>query len=209
MNGFLEKYINQLIKYCKIPKFQNERALSMMLSLYIEEIIFKITGEKFAFLTVELPIAENKSFRSTNIDYCLINDKRNLVLLVELKTEKQGANKHFKDQLKGYKELKDVKYLKENLKRSITAKRGKKHQRKYDVLKNQIGDYIFKADSVEIMYIAPDCIVNEELKNSQADFIKDEYKVSFSQILKIDIDDDFQIIKKYLAALNTSLAEGN
>ena len=50
------------------------------------------------------------------------------------------------------------------------------------------------------MYITPDCIIKKELKHKKTDFIK--YKIPFSELENIDIDEDYEKIKEYINKLN-------
>lgn len=183
MSTFLDKYIEQLIKYCKVPKFQNERAISMILSLYLEEVIYKMYKEKYKFVTIEFPIAKKDTHQTTNIDYLMVSEDRKKALLIELKTEIQGNDKHFWKQIKEYAELKkNEKSLDHAFEDVVGFKRGKTHKNKYLKQQKIIGQELKKIEVIKIMYIAPDFIAEKELKDSKCDFI--DYKISFSELIK-------------------------
>lgn len=200
MKSFLEKYIEQLIKYCKVPKFQNERAVSIILSLYLEYILFELYKEKYIFVTIELPIVKKDTHLTTNIDYVMVSEDLKKALLIELKTESQGFDVHFRNQIKEYADLKNVKSLHQAFENVVGFKRKKAHNSKY--LKQQliIGDYLKNIEVIQIMYIAPDNMVANELNHKECSIA--DYKISFSDLMSITIDDDWEIIKKYLSVLN-------
>ena len=83
----------------------------------------------------------------------------------------------------------------------VGFKRGKTHKNKYLKQQKIIGQELKKIEVIKIMYIAPDFIAKKELKDSKCDFI--DYKISFSELIKIKFDDDWEKIKKYLWELNS------
>lgn len=88
---FFSKYLEILTDYNRIPKIQIERAVSPILSMFIEEIItesFKhneILKGRYKLILPEFPLKKDNN-QSTNIDYLLINLEKNKLLFVELKT---------------------------------------------------------------------------------------------------------------------------
>jgi hypothetical protein len=62
-----------------------------------------------------------------------------------------------------------------------------------------------KVTHVKIMYIAPDSVIDKELKSEDANFIDDLHKIAFSELLEMDFDDDWNTIKGYIRELNTPL----
>jgi predicted sulfurtransferase len=210
MNNFLEKYIKQLIKFCKVPKFQNERAISILLSMYLEEIVKQYTGEYYTLVTIELPYADKDSNRSNNIDYFMLNETKGNALLIELKTEEQGSNAHFSAQIEKYRNVyeanKKANNFVELIKKSLNAKRNRLHKIKYKRQQELIGTSIEKIKNIDFLYIAPDHIIDifeGELNKNDYSFIK--YKLRFSYIIeKINIDDNFETVKGYIKELNSN-----
>jgi len=200
MNVFLNDYIAQLSKFCKVPKFQNERAISMIISLFLEKIVFEILHKQYRFVTIELPIVKDATHQTTNIDYLMVGTNNN-ALLIELKTEKQANNRHFWKQIKEYSKLKKEKTLYPAFKKVVEFERNKTHQIKYIKQQEIIGNSIENINNIEIMYIVPDCILEKELTSAECDFI--DYKVGFSKLIELKIDNDWEIIKEYLKVLNT------
>jgi hypothetical protein len=178
----------------------------MMLGLYLERIVREKTKTHFDLITVEFPIAKPENRQSTNIDYAMIDKKRETLLLVELKTEKQKNSAHFRRQLKKYRELaEDRGDIKESWERILKARRIPSHRLKYEEQKNLIGSSLDKVKHVEIMYIAPDSVIDKELKSEDADFMDELHKIAFSELLEMDFDDDWNTIKEYIRELNTPL----
>lgn len=200
MSIFLDKYINQLIRFCKIPKFQNERAFSTILSLYLEEIIEKTLNEKYILLTVEFPIKKNNTNHSTNIDYVMVNEIKDKALLIELKTERQGQKDNFNNQIKLYSKLKENISQFQSHKDVINCNRKRQHKIKYKYLQESLGNSLDQISGIEIMYIVPNYMLEKELAKSDCAFIK--YKIGFEVLINMKIDDDWEIIKKYLKELN-------
>ena len=94
---FIEEYLHTLFVYNQVPKLQIERAISPLLSIYIEELVkqhLKNTSSpayNLELIAPEFPL-KKKNNQSTNIDWLLI-DKNNLVLyLIELKTAGSSYN---------------------------------------------------------------------------------------------------------------------
>jgi hypothetical protein len=172
----------------------------MILSLYLKDIVYNYTNEKYDLITIELPIANlNNNYRSNNIDYLMVNENKNNALLIELKSEQVGNKNKFSHQIDKYKYLKNNN-IKENVNKIINAERKIIHRIKYKKLSELISDNLDNIKNIDIMYIAPDIIIQNELKQKYTDFIK--YKIGFSELIKLKFDDNWEIIKKYIIELN-------
>jgi len=202
---FIEKYIDALILNCKLPKFQNERAISTILQLYLEQIVREKTKIDFEFVTVELPIKKEGSNQSWNVDYFLVSKDRKIGLLVELKTERQGNNDHFKKQIKQYKLFKNSDHSTNDIVKDILficnlKKRKRSHKIKYENLRNRLQNKIENIKKFQIMYICPNYLIENDFTNINTQHI--DYKVKYSELIDMQFDQAWCYIKKYLIELN-------
>jgi hypothetical protein len=108
-NFFLENLMKEIVdEGMLIPKFQVERCISPILSLFLENILeTKFPENQYELIMPEFPIrkgmlnGENDN-QSTNIDYLLFNKTENKFTFLELKTD----SKSYKyEQLKIYFQL--------------------------------------------------------------------------------------------------------
>ena len=145
--SFIEKYIGLLIQNSCIPKFQTERAISSILQLYIEDIACYLTKKDFKNITIELPLPINGSDQSTNIDYMLYSTTENCILVIELKTERQGNDHHLIEQLEQYRVFKENNDISKQILR-ICVNHGKNrrasHGRKHSFQKERIAGLLIR-----------------------------------------------------------------
>lgn len=91
-DGFVNDLMKHIIEGVNIPKVQVERALSPILSLYIESILtsyFNGNSEysgSYEMISPEFPLKKENN-QSTNIDYLLINRSKKTLVFFELKTD--------------------------------------------------------------------------------------------------------------------------
>jgi len=214
MDKFLIDYIERLKEYSNVPKFQNERSLAVILSLYLEKIISMRLKEKYKLITIELPIDKKKlnnknpnTKHTINIDFLFFNNNDNIALLVELKAEaKEQLNKKFMEQVKNYITLKDMKFKdvvpeefqEKPIRRKGLSRKEEKNNTQRNILSEKKLDNI---KEIKIMYIAPDIII-DKLKRKEFDIDT----ISFSELIEIQLDDklddNWEIIKEYIKKLN-------
>lgn len=201
--SFIESYIDLLIENSAIPKFQSERAISSLIELYISKIIRFLTKKEYEFITIELPLPIDGTNQSTNIDYMLYNKNENCVLVVELKTERQGNDHHLVQQLINYQVFKNDKEISLKILGICDNKKRKRaHLKKYENQKNRIKKILKSNPEWQIMYICPDYMINNDLIKMETSHI--DYKIGFSQLLEIEIDNEWDVVKKYLRHLNSN-----
>lgn len=189
-NKFLDKLFEELKHLNKVPKFQLERALSPFLGIFIEEIINKSVPAKSIYNIAEFPLKKTGDFRSTNIDWLLIDEINKTLYCVELKTDSHS----FRDkQLIKYKAIKNIVenegaiFLFEEL-NSIAEKSNRSD--KYNEVLNRI-----KLNSIDfaayrkfiIVYIVPDDspLNDTEIKRinfSQLPEVVDKFKEEWQQL---------------------------
>ena len=163
---FFEEYLHTLFEYNQVPKLQIERAISPLLSIYIEELVkqhLKKTSSpahKLELVAPEFPL-KKKNNQSTNVDWLLI-DKKNLVLyLIELKTAGSSYNS---EQLDTYKLVQKFiqKFGAGFLYDDLQKIRNKSIEKsKYDFVLNKcepFREYFKKIKEAEIIYIVPTSI---------------------------------------------------
>jgi hypothetical protein len=209
MGNFFNDYVNKLIYFHLVPKFQNERVLSTILSIFIEDIInnskdVKKTKEEYEFVTIELPINEiRQSGDCLYIDYCLVNKKgRNIALLVELKVE--GTVYAISQQIKDYKKLKDEvnavvnskklkDFIPDKFKRKENTRQDlKKRGRKTNSLRKFLSTKLDKVTEIKILYIAPNYIFDklDEYNKCHEDIDVNniiEYRISFEEMIEMNL----------------------
>ena len=166
---FIEEYLQTLFEYNQIPKLQIERAISSLLSIYIEELVkqhLKNTSSpayNLELITPEFPLKKQNN-QSTNVDWLLI-DKKNLVLyFIELKTASSSYNL---EQLGTYQLVKKfiqkfgAGFLYDDLR---IIRNNPIEKSKYDFVLNKcepFREFLKKINEVEIIYIVPTEIRNK------------------------------------------------
>ena len=164
-NIFVKELCEKILEYRNIPKIQVERMVGPILSMFIEDILaeaFKNDKElsgKLEILSPEWPLKKGKNNQSTNIDWLLINRKRNMLFFVELKT---AVSSHNSEQLELYLRKKE-KISNDNaefLYTDIVKIAGATKERdKYDYLLKNINDKNFafkKCKDSAIIYLVPE-----------------------------------------------------
>lgn len=180
-NIFFKEYLSNLKDYNRIPKLQIERAISPLLSIFIEALITEFLRNDDALcgdiemILPEFPLKKENN-QSTNIDWLLINKEKGLLLFIELKT----ASSSFKpDQLKTYRVIekniqdRNASFLYEDVKqiRDHSNERGK-----YDYILDKLKpfqDNFRKINRSSVIYIVPTKI---------KDNISDAQVLSFSAL---------------------------
>jgi hypothetical protein len=96
-DGFVNDLLKHIINGVNIPKVQVERAISPILSFFIESILssyFRNHSEysgSYELISPEFPLKKENN-QSTNIDYLLFNNSKKLLVLFELKTDSSSFN---------------------------------------------------------------------------------------------------------------------
>jgi hypothetical protein len=210
MENFLDKLIKELIKCSLVPTFQNERAFSPILSIYLENIINlymekEDINESYIFVTNELPISENGDHY---IDYLLHDKDKNIALLVELKAvHKIIPNTDC--QIERYEVLKNNNNLKDVIPKTLLRKPIKfkkipsRREKQNNELRKRLFGKVDNINEIKIMYIAPDSFINEL---SSKIFI--DYRIGFKELADMEKYMDkktaciWKMISKYIKVLN-------
>lgn len=154
---FLDQMLAQLKHYKSFPKYQLERRVDILISLFLADIIKEYVGPEHIpdFIVPELPIKRDTGNQSTNIDYFAYCRSRNTGFLIELKTDSNSCSsrqlhQYLTIQQEGFgKVIKGIETI-----RSTTLK---KHQKKYDNILNCFhGNGVGADTKLEIMYILPE-----------------------------------------------------
>jgi hypothetical protein len=187
VKDFLVEYIDDLKKYCLVPRSHNESAFSPILRLYLENIVnshskIKENEEKYELITVELPIF------GKYIDYLLIDRIKKIALLVELKTEHKISS-NSKKQMEIYEKIIDnKKRLKELVpttfqKIPIPWKSPSFTQRQNNKQRELINYNLVDIKKIKIMYIAPEYFMKQIIDKKFID-----YKIGFEELKKLYFD---------------------
>ncbi len=185
----IKALLKKIVEYNDLPKFQVERAISPMLSFYIEDILSKTYGsDKLELISPEYPL-KNKNNQSTNIDYLLINKTKSSVLLVELKTNFRASTSSVLEHQKKYEAVLEkiasakAGFLVEDIEKIIS---GTEEKEKYKYLikrANKINKEICKG---EIVYLVPKTVKDKILNdiNKKILELKQTNILSFDEIPK-------------------------
>lgn len=158
----MKAVFDKIIEYDSLPKFQVERALSPIISLYISDMLSFWTKKRIELVTPEFPLMkENDGAKSTNIDYLLADRAENTLYLVELKTDRRGRLTDLDDQVRRYRRIvdrigkKNSSFLYEDLKK--IAEKSKKSD-KYQYLLDKVDDFkdlIRSCKTARLVYLIP------------------------------------------------------
>ena len=166
MNIFLNKYLNELKEYYNIPKLQIERAVSPLLSIFIEDLLVEYLKDdvpmrgNINLVLPEFPLKKDNN-QSTNIDWLLYNTDKKIFLFVELKT---ASSSFLNSQLDIYRSLQKkirtsgAKFLYNDIE-TIREKSAEKW--KYDFILDKLSDlknYFNEGVDSEVIYLVPTAI---------------------------------------------------
>lgn len=199
----IDSLLERIIEYNDLPKFQVERALSPILSFYIDNVVaLLVKSDSVKMIMPEFPLKEENN-QSTNIDYLVIDESKSEIILVELKTNyRANISSVFEHQKKYELVVEKIRnegasFLKEDVS-EILKKSDQKEKYKY-LLK-----YTDKIDSGirngRILYIVPEIIkTNPNIKKN----LKYTSIFSFSDFpLEINSDENYKKVRKALLRLN-------
>ena len=163
-NLFLNEYFSELKEYNSIPKLQIERAVSPILSIFIEVLITDFLKDNpelsgnIELILPEFPFKKLEGNQSTNIDWLMINKQKGYLFFIELKT---AASSFKQEQLQEYKTIKNFikKFTAKFLFEEVAIIRDKSNeQKKYDFILKKLAayeKYFHQITNSEIIYIAP------------------------------------------------------
>jgi hypothetical protein len=174
VSDFFKELMDSIVDSQNVPKVQVERSISPILGMFIESIVEEhLEGEdKYRIVSEEFPLRVEGSLRSTNVDWLLVNEKKDRLVLVELKT--CGSSYRAK-QLERYTELQQQiengdsgVVLREDLNKIWKAGGSKERSLKYERLVEAFDERIGsppKIESAAIVYIVPTAV--EEFVRSE------------------------------------------
>ncbi len=201
-----------------IPKVQVERAVSPIIAMFIGNLLTlylkDITSDIYELVSQEFPLKKDNN-QSTNMDYLLLNNKKDRLVFVELKTDVSSFDKAQAEKYVTFKNniiKNSAKLLSDDLS-DILKSSTKKY--KYEYLLKQFNKHIPKPEDIKnvlVIYIVPK-IIKEKVQNS-SDGI--DYVLSFGDLpdaINGNYSEEWSIIWQKLKQLddsqNNPLSEGN
>lgn len=95
---FIEILMDQIMEATMIPKAQVERAVGPILNLFLADVLTatlqndpELSGG-IVMVCPEFPLKKTHNRQSTNIDWLMLNETRQMLLFVELKTSDTSVN---------------------------------------------------------------------------------------------------------------------
>ena len=205
---FINDLMHHIIDGVNIPKVQVERAVNPVLSLFIESVLNKYfeNNEEYSgdykLISPEFPLKKENN-QSTNIDYLLVNNSKNILVLFELKTDIGSLKKKQMDLYVSYKK-KIAKTSSELILKDLNKIAGAtKLKSKYSRLLNQFNSNINSPKQIQkilIIYLVPSPTKLKIRKNDEIDFV-----LSFKDLPE-DIEHKYSgywhIIREHLVQLD-------
>ena len=223
---FIEKLINLIVENKDMPKVQVERELSPIIEIFIEDILKdgskidkRIQEGNYKLIATEFPLQsktkenDKDTYRSTNIDYLLLNEKYNELYLVELKTDsKSFENKQFLY----YKEIIENKKPAYELFEFLDELENKKYKYLTSYVREKMGvkedeNPFENIKKIHLVYIAPKKMFTknwgDENQKCMIDLQEEENYaiINFSDFKKIDVKSykkEWSIITKKIEELD-------
>src|SRR6476659_2192899 len=90
--SFAETLMDHIMEGVMIPKVQTERAVGPILSMFLAEVLTltlrddPVLSGPLTLICPEFPLKKPENNASTNVDWLMLNQSRNQLLFVELKT---------------------------------------------------------------------------------------------------------------------------
>ncbi len=177
-NNFVDELMKHIIEGVNIPKVQVERAISPILSLFIESILNeyfrpnKDYSGSYKLVSPEFPLKKDNN-QSTNIDYLLVNNSKKILIFFELKTDISSIDNEQMNRYFDYKNIiseSSASILRENLLK-ITGASSKSS--KYDYVVKRFDSVVQNPKDIKniaIIYLVPDAIKNQINKKEEIDF---------------------------------------
>jgi len=175
---FIDKLMKHILNGVNIPKVQVERAITPILSLFIESILSKYfecnieySGE-YKLISPEFPLKKEDNNQSSNVDYLLVNNSKKVLVFFELKTDIGSLDKN---QMNSYIDYKmkisnfSCKILRDDLIKIQRSSSGSK----YNYIVSNFDSIIEKFDihKMCIVYLAPSPIVTQIRNTIGIDFV--------------------------------------
>jgi hypothetical protein len=220
MSDFFKELMDSIVDSQNVPKVQVERSISPILGMFIESIVEEhLEGkDKYRIVSEEFPLRVEGSLRSTNVDWLLVNEKKDRLVLVELKT--CGSSYRTK-QLERYTELQEQiengdsgVVLREDLKKIWEAGGSKERRLKYECLVEAFDERIGsppKIESAAIVYIVPTAV--EEIVRRKFGGRNDCFVHSLVDVANTRTGDcerygrEWELVKSALVRLDDSSSE--
>jgi hypothetical protein len=154
---FFDKMLTQLAFYRNFPKYQMERRVDILISMFLPDIIREHIGSDFVpdVIIPELPIKRDTDNQSINIDYFLYSISQRTGFLIELKTDPNSCNSK---QLNQYIKVRDDGFEKVmNGIRDIRKNTKKRYRKKYEYLLRTLTNNRIDPDiRLEVIFILPE-----------------------------------------------------
>lgn len=203
-NSFLSDYFSKLEEYNSIPKLQIERAISPLLSVFIEELIKEFLKNKpelsgeIELILPEFPLKKENN-QSTNIDWLLVNKEKQILFFIELKTANTSFNLEQFDNyrlIQKYIQRFGAKFLYDEIK---LIRNNSNEKNKYDFVLQRLSTFTESFKNIkrsEIIYIVPTAIKHQ---------IRDVAVLSFSELpeyLNHTYQNEWQQLRKFFLSID-------
>ena len=178
-DDFVNELMKHIIEGVKIPKVQVERAINPILSLFIESILDKYFEDNhnysgsYKLVSPEFPLKKENN-QSTNIDFLLVNNSRQLIVFFELKSDVSSLDSEQMNRYLDYKKIitnSSSSILRENLDKISKAS---SKSSKYDYVVSRFDSVIQYSKGIKkvlIMYLVPNAIKNHIKEKRLIDFV--------------------------------------
>jgi len=203
-NSFLSDYFSKLEEYNSIPKLQIERAISPLLSVFIEELIKEflinkpeLSGE-IELILPEFPLKKENN-QSTNIDWLLVNKEKQILLFVELKTATTSFNSEQLDTyvlIQKYIQKFGAKFLYDDIK---IIRNNSSEKNKYDFILQRLSAFHESFRTInrsEIIYIVPTAIKHRILDAPVLTFS------DFPEYLNHNYQNEWRQLRKFFLSID-------
>ena len=150
LESSMEAVVERLVQLRSIPKYQFERAVEPLLSLFIKEALQQRFNETMDFVVAEFPLKKNNNNQSTNADF-LFRSRNGDWILVEIKTERTSVRP---EQIEVYDSRVGVRFRKlwDDLMDIVNATSKKS---KYDMLVSELNKHRPHHGVMQALYITP------------------------------------------------------
>ena len=194
-NPFVYSLFSLLADYKEYPKFQFERRVDAILSMYFKDIFLHALGWIIEVVAPEFPLKHGDNYNPSNIDYCLFRRKTHASpqawVFLEIKTDEDSVTdkqlqRYLSDQKKGVGKI--VSELRDIVEHSTQPY-------KYNQILKEIRKYPTDCD-LELVYLVPDSVI--EKKRNTNDSI---HWVTFGQLRNMKpriFGEEWEIFKKLL-----------
>lgn len=178
-DDFVNDLMKHIIEGVKIPKVQVERAINPILSLFIENVLDKYFENNnnysgsFKLVSPEFPLKKENN-QSTNIDYLLVNNSKQLLVFFELKTDISSLDIEQMHRYLEYKRIisdRTALILKANLSQISNAS---SKSSKYNYIVSRFDSAIKNAEKIKnviIIYLVPKAIKDQIKEKGIIDFV--------------------------------------